>query len=403
MGKKQRPKSQASPTIVHKTLVVEDKGHSPVGASSRYRWRACPGSVNLCRNLPPGRESEAAREGTEAHEVAAIRLKTGVWPKACTKEMQDHLQVYIDAVEKVLATLEVSHADENLYLVEHGFSLTQLHPDAWGTADAVIYDAFSHTLYVYDLKYGQGIFVDAIDNEQLQYYAVGAFLSLDLPISGVVLKIVQPRFENGDGGIREQRFTSEKLLEYAHEIETEIKATDNPEAPLRSGDHCRFCTAAGICPQLHKESQLVTKNIFAPSLPYDPEKLAATLEKLPMLEAFIKQVREFAYNEALSGRIPPNHKLVAKRPTRSFKDGRLVEQFLIANLASSSVRECYTSPDLKSPAQIEKILPKNLHLNLAEFIEAKSSGNKLVHVSENGEPIQLNDAKTIFGDISDGT
>lgn len=374
-----------------------DRGHSPVGASSRYRWRNCPGSVNLCKKLPPATASSYAEEGTKAHEVAAYYLENQRWPDHADSEMIEHLSVYTDAVLETWASVD-QKTKGNLILIEHGFDLSQLHKDAWGTADCVIYDAKLKTLYVWDLKYGSGILVDAEDNEQLIYYAVGAFLSLDLPCERVILKIAQPRIEHAEGFIRSHSFNAEKLLEAAWEIEQEIKLTDDPNAPLVAGSWCRFCPALGTpCPEAAKNSMTVAKKIFSPTSDYDPKVLADTLDKLPMLDAFVSQVREFAYGEALKGRVPPGYKLVNKRATRKWIPDAKVGKFLSKVLKSDKLKSCYTEPSLKSPAQIEKILPKAQHEKLSEFVVAESSGQKLVHISEPGEPILL-DAKSVFGE-----
>lgn len=382
--------------------MTKDRGHSPVGASSRYRWRNCAGSVNLCKRLPPAPESSYAMEGTKAHELAAYYLENQRWPKDSPPDMIEHLSVYTDDVLETWASVDQSIKGNRL-LIEHGFDLSQLHKDAWGTADCVIYDAKTKTLYVYDLKYGSGILVEADDNEQLIYYAVGAFLSLDLAVEDVVLRIAQPRIEHESGYIREHKFKADRLLSEATAIEEEIKRTDDPDAPLKAGSWCRFCPALGTpCPEAAKNAMSVAKKIFAPSVSYDPKVLADTLDKLPMIEAFASQVREFAYGEALKGRVPPNYKLVKKRATRKWKaEGQGVGKFLSKVLRDSKeIAACYTTPELKSPAQIEKIVPKNSKEQLAKFVEAVSSGEKLVHISEPGEPILL-DAKSVFGEPAD--
>lgn len=378
----------------------EDTGHSPVGASSRYRWSHCPGSVRECKKIPPAVSSKYAEEGTLAHTHAAFFLENGRWQGNCDNEMIEQLSVYTNQVIADRNSLDRT-VHGNLILIEHGFALDMLHPDAWGTADAVIYDAKRKILYVHDLKYGAGIGVEVEEegepNEQLVYYAVGAFLSLNLPAEKVVLRIAQPRCPHPDGLIRSMTFDALELLDHAATIEAEIKATDDPNAPLVAGDHCRFCPAAGVCPQLYKKAMVTTKAIFASTSTYEPDQLALTLDKLPMLEAFVKQVREFAYGEAMKGRLPPGYKLVAKRPTRKWKEERGIGKFLSKNLETPMLKSCYTEPELKSPAQIEKILPKDKHESLKEFIKSESSGYKLVHESENGEPILL-DAKTVFGE-----
>ncbi len=386
-------------------MEIEDKGHSPVGASGRYRFKACPGSVNLIKTVPKAASSSYADEGTRAHEVAAHYLEHGVWPLGVPDEMKEHLKVYIEAVFEDQAAFD-EKAEGNLFLVEHGFDLKMLHPEAWGTADCVLYNAKTSTLYVYDLKYGAGITVevsdDGIPNEQLVYYAVGAFLSLNLPCKKVILKIAQPRCPHADGLVRSFEFDSLDLLGHASDIEAEIKLTDRPDAPLNPGTHCKFCPAAGVCSALQSKSLVVAQQIFSDLESYDPQALSDTLNKLPMVEAFVSQVREFAYAEAMKGRVPPGFKLVAKRATRKWHDPQGVDKFLSTVLNRSLIHTCYTEPELKTPAQIEKILPKAERINLKDFCTAESSGFKLAHLSEKGEPVFL-DAKTIFNDVTDET
>lgn len=373
--------------------------HSPIGASSYKRWKNCPGSVRLSHGLESV-ESSYAKEGTEAHELAAKILLNKRIGKIPNPEMYQAVSVYTDAVAKDVMELNPK-LKANLYLVEHGFSLESIHPNAYGTADCVIYDAEKKILIVWDYKHGAGVGVDVESNEQLMYYALGALLSTNVIANEIHLKIAQPRFDV-ENQIKVHKFDAMEILDFAADLEADAKRTDDPDAPLNpSPEYCRWCPAAAICPALATKALAVAQTAFAPTQTYDPVKLSETLDRLPLLEAFIGQVREFAYGEAMHGRLPPNYKLVQKRATRKWKEDSGIGKYLSKVLTKSEdIAACYTPPQeaqIKSPAQVEKVLPKKAHAGLQEYVTAESSGYKLVHSNEPGEPILL-DAKSIFED-----
>ena len=375
--------------------------HSKIGASSMYRWANCPASVKLSEHMPSS-ESSYALEGTRAHELASYYLLNDKWPNDLhmqdNAEMIEAVQVYVDSVYQDRRALDSTY-NGNLFLVEHGFSLKEIDPEAYGTADCVIYDAKKKHLIVYDFKYGAGISVEVTNNEQLMYYALGAILSLpQIRVSKVILKIVQPRCPHPEGMIREWAFSSIETLDFYAEVELAIKKTKDPNAPINPGKWCRFCPAAPVCPKLTENALTFAKEIFTP-VPdkYDPKKLSEMLDKLEVIEDHAKKVREFAYAEAIRGRCPPGYKLVEKRATRKWRPELLIEQIL-EKMGVDSL-EMYETPKLKSPAQIEKLIKKEDKEKLKEIVVAESSGFKLVHEAEPGEPIKLG-AKDLFTEVT---
>jgi hypothetical protein len=75
---------------------------------------------------------------------------------------------------------------------------------------------------------------------------------------------------------------------------------------------------------------------------------------------------------------------VEKRATRKWKDAREVSKLLGHN------GECFTEPELKSPAQVEKVLgKKNFAIALAEHVDKQSSGYTLVSESDPRPPAQV--------------
>jgi len=346
-------------------METEKNKHSKIGASSMYRWSACPGSVRMSEGIESPKSSYAD-EGTRAHELAADWL--------CDKpvdiedgEMYQAVKTYVEVVLK--------DANNNEWGVEQKFDLSSIHPGLYGTADAFVYDSDNKLLKVYDFKYGQGILVEVENNSQLMYYGLGAMLFSDFICEQVELVIVQPRATHMDGPVRRWRFDAFDLLEFAADLKQFAEKTEDPNAPIIAGDHCRFCPAAGICPELSKKALDVAQTEFSPVLSYDPAKLSETLNKLEMLEGYAKSVRAFAYSEAEHGRCPPGWKLVEKRATRKWRDeDEVVEAFTDKyNLWDSK---------LKSPAQIEKIIPKELRGLVDELSISISSGLTLVPDSD---------------------
>ncbi len=288
---------------------------------------------------------------------------------------------------KIYTDMVLNDAEGRDILVEHKFDLSSIHPGLFGTADAVVYFSDQKLLRVYDLKYGKGIIVDAENNVQAMYYALGALLSLELPCDHIEVIISQPRVE---GSEKRWKFDAIDIVEFASELKENAKKTEDPNAPLSPGNHCRFCPAAGICPALRAQSLAVAQTEFSPALSYDPNALSETLSKLDMLEAYAKSVREFAYRECEHGRKIPGWKLVEKRATRKWRDEAVADSVLERSLLHDERYET----KLKSPAQIEKI-NKNLKKVVEQLTVAVSSGLTLVPDSEK-RPSKLTTAQNDF-------
>lgn len=366
--------------------------HSKIGASSMHRWAECPGSVRLSEGLE-SKQSKYAEEGTKAHELASRLLLNEPITEHTDDEMWDAVRVYVDYVESLKAEFP-----DHLLLVEHGFDLEKVHPGLFGTADCVFYARATKQLFVVDYKHGAGIPVEVLEegkpNPQLLYYGLGAMMTLeDLEVGEVNLVIVQPRCNHVDGPVRSHAFDAFEMLGFTMDLIDFAKATEAPDAPLKSGDHCRFCPADGICPLLKEKALEVAKLEFGPQLSYDPEKLSDTLDMLDRVEAWAKSVREFAYAEANHGRIPPRYKLVAKRATRKWRDedAAIDELILGAGLERADILET----KLRSPAQIEKLLKKDQKPLLESLVFAVSSGASLVPETDPRAPLKL-DAKSEF-------
>jgi hypothetical protein len=393
---------------------VAEKAHAELGASVAARWMACPGSIRLSREVPVPPSTVHAEEGTRAHALAELSLRRGVDPSTfigveleggeVTEDMADHVRVYVDHC-RALGRFAVESGGS--YWIERRFTLADLGPPGpmFGTADFVAYEADHRELYVVDLKFGQGVVVEAKGNKQLRYYALGALLSLPkgLPVDRVIIAIVQPRAAHAEGMIRSETLTVDELLGFAGELMAAARETLRPDAPLAAGPHCRFCPASGVCPEQQRavlaaaqaEFEVVADaetHLLPQPATMPPAQLSEVLDKLHVLEDWAKAVRAQAYAMLERGEAVPGFKLVEKRATRSWASEADAAQQLQARGFGDD--EIYKPRELKSPAQVEALFPgrgkkKAFGEAVGGLVVKQSSGLKMVPESDPAPAVSL--------------
>jgi hypothetical protein len=375
------------------------------GTAAHALAEMCLTSVRLSAAAPLSEGSSTniyAQEGTAAHALAEMCLTSvrlteeqrepsdfigmslnGV---EVTEEMAAYVKVFVDHCRQII---KGCWHDE--WWVERQFTLAALNPPdpMFGTADFVAYDRFLHTLHVVDLKYGQGVVVEVEGNKQLRYYGLGAILSLDqsYPISKVVLTIVQPRVSHPDGTVRSEELAYMDILEFSGELLDAARETQNPNAELNPGSHCRFCPASGICPAqrtraleiAQTEFEVIEVEEFVPPAPsmIPDDQFFSMLGKLHVLDEWMRAMRARAMEKLERGEDVPGFKLVQRRANRKWTDEVAVEEILTSQ--GVPVEE-FTERSLKSPAKIEKAVggKKKFEALLGGVVEKKSSGYTMV-------------------------
>lgn len=382
--------------------------HSRIGASGAYRWMVCTGSPAMIDKAPPQPQSVWAAEGTGAHKIGELCLKTGNNAARyigtdfdgveCTEEMAEAVQVYIDTVRADVAKYPGSE-----FLVEQAFDLGQILLGLFGTNDAVLYQPLGK-LIVYDYKHGAGNAVEVVENKQLLYYALGAILNL-LNGSGdfdsVELVIVQPRAMHRDGHVRRWTVDVPYIMEFAKELEKKARETMEPNAPLVAGDHCKWCPAKAFCPAL---SQLVIDTAAmdfpepvppAPRFPdpalLSPEQIKKALDLSEVINDWIRSVEAYAEESARRGVAIPGYKLVKKRANRKWiNEGNVIDAL------TEYGDQIFEPKSLLSPAKVEKIVGKKNLLLIETLCETPDSGLCLVSEVDKREaeaPPMLTDFK----------
>lgn len=350
--------------------------HSKIGASSMSRWSVCPASVRLSEGMP-NTSSAYAQEGTRAHELAEAILNGKGGVPIEDMEMYEAVGVYVDYIKDLQKGCST-------YGIEEKFDLSSLYPGLFGTCDAWVYHSSTATLHIIDYKHGQGIAVEVEGNKQLRYYALGALLKLNLPVSQVEMTIVQPRAFHPDGPIRSWKIPVSDLLDFTADlVEAAERTKDVNEVPV-PGDHCRFCPAAPTCSGLHETAIETAKMEFSPSLSYNVEELSSVLGKIDAIKAWASAVEKFAYEEANKGIEIPGYKLVPKRATRKWIEAEKLEDTLLLELGLDYLD--LFEPKMKSPAQVEKILDKEGKKLLESYVSKVSTGTTLAPITDKRKP-----------------
>lgn len=242
-----------------------ESDHSTFGGSSASRWGNCPGSLILSRQIvtaPSG--SEWADEGTEAHAVAERILSGWSPPPHIDSEMVRHGRDYADGIAVYKELYSALYVDVERKVISSRYK------DVGGTIDALLAAHRSRTIVVADYKYGAGVPVSPVNNEQLKFYAALALETMQEGLPhiwdyDVVLSIYQPRGQ--DPGWKDWSITGAELYDYLEYTYDRVEAVKQGDATLSAGDHCRWCEAKPVCPAYYAE-------YVEPFLPMTPvEKL----------------------------------------------------------------------------------------------------------------------------------
>lgn len=346
-----------------------------VGGSTAKRVIACPASVKLCQQMPPQLESEHAARGTLLHNVMAELLEFDKKPEqmlGTTYKNQTLTQELID--EKVIPALEaLSQIDpENRmeYMVETRVGFGDFLPGVFGSTDLL--GRIGSRAIVLDWKFGDGVLVDADDNPQLLFYAAAAMRTEAAKwvfegADEIELIIVQPP------AIRRWVTDKARVANFELTLLRAVTQALRPDPVMQTGDHCRWCTAKPICPQMTGEVDRALK-MQLDALP--AEQISIMLGQADRLEDFIKDLRSLAFTMLEKGQKVPGYKLVAKRGTRQWSDSEQAAQWL------NDYGVYPFKQDVISPAQAEKALKKR-KIELPEtLITSVSSGSTLVPESD---------------------
>lgn len=308
------------------------KKHAKLSASGSSKWLNCAGSIEAESKIP-NKQSVYAEEGTLAHELADICLKKGIEAKKyigydvlyapeksaiITEEMAKFVQEYIDYV--------LAHETKNSQLyTEDRVDFSNIVPDGFGTMDAAILDYNTGICHIFDLKYGQGVPVNAVENTQAQLYALGFYNELHCldVIKSFKIHIVQPRIFNYSSW----EITLDDLVKFGEYASKKAHEALTPNAPRTPGEkQCKWCNAKATCPALKKHTEDIILSSFEDyheDRKFDPlndKQLKLILDNKNLIEDFLKSVEQHIYDRVSNGEKFEGYKLVEGRSNRKWVD-----------------------------------------------------------------------------------
>ena len=168
-----------------------------------------------------------------------------------------------------------------------------------------------------DLKYGAGIEVSADHNPQMMLYALGALEIFDgiYDIDTVRMTIYQPRKSN----ISIFETSKDELLQWAEtELTQKAQLAYEGQGNFSCGEWCRFCKAKAECRERAEANLALARYEFQSPVLLDDEEIADILGKVDALTAWASDVKEYALQQAVSGKEWTGWKLVEGRSNRKY-------------------------------------------------------------------------------------
>ena len=359
--------------------------HAKLSPSKRTQWKLCPGSVREQLKYPDTGSGPAAVDGTHAHSLLDICIKAGLADPftyvgqtftdhegefTVDQERAGRVKQAIEYVKTRVAVMgDVRILAESRVEPEHLLGRN----DMGGTVDIQLIG--SDLIELIDYKDGMGI-VDAVDNDQLEQYAMGVLagyklpVNVEYPVKRIRMTIIQPKMSlKGLPPITSHEVTVAEMLAKIPQMVVEAAATDAPDAPLVPGDkQCKFCRAKGSCSALVGQTMKEVGIMFQPVVQVmdvaqqaankDPNsmtdaEIARIVEAAPLVRQMIEATEEEALRRMKAGAVIPGLKLVNGRGSRnwSLPEDQIADKLIKMGVPKGAVYET----KLVSPAKAEKL------------------------------------------------
>ena len=301
---------------------MSPKAHAVLSASSSDRWLHCPPSARLCEAYED-KGSDYAAEGTDAHTLCEFRLKQalGIPVEApienlswYNEEMEDCAAGYTAYVLEQVAIAKQTCADP-VILIEQRVDFSRWVTDGFGTADCIV--IADGVLKICDYKHGRGVEVSATENPQMMCYALGALELFDAiyDIDSVSMTIFQPRREN----VSTYDLSKEELYKWADEVlKPAADLAFAGDGNFLCGEWCGFCKAKHDCrARAEANMELARYEFKLPPLLTD-EEIEDVLARVDDLVSWASDIKEYALQQAISGKAWSGWKLVEGRSNRKY-------------------------------------------------------------------------------------
>lgn len=374
--------------------------HAVLSASASHRWLHCLPSARLeleFENIG----SEAAKEGTAAHELCEHKLKRALHMRSKrpvsdydSDEMEDCTDAYTDYVMEQVEIARQSCKDP-IVLIEQHLDFSCYVPDGFGTGDCIIIS--DDRLHIIDFKYGMGVLVEAEENPQMKLYALGALQIYDAlyDINEVSMTIFQPRREN----VSTWTIPVTELKEWAEEeLRPKAEMAFEGQGEYVPGEWCTFCRAAVRCRARAEEKLKLAQTEFRmPPLLTDTE-IEEILSVLPDLTKWANEITAYATDAAVNhGKEWQGFKVVEGRSVRKYRDEKKV-----AEAAKAAGYKDIWRKSLITLTDMEKLMGKDTFREILGDLVFKPPGKPtLVPKSDKRPAINTTNAINEFKEITE--
>lgn len=385
----------------------QTKDHAFLSPSGASRWMECPPSVHLEQQYVHT-SNEAADEGTFAHHVAEHLIKNHF--KIISKQVFDHEMKMIKKHRFFSKELEAhcydfmnvvvdkyNSLEDATIVIEQTVDLSDYIKEGYGTIDIMIVS--NYDLYIFDLKYGKGVFVDAYKNKQLMIYALGALKNIELlyHTQNVKINIFQPRLNN----FSSYDITVGALVHWGMNIlKPAAELAFNGKGDYKAGDHCKFCKAKTGCKTLYDYNMSLAQLAFKDINSLTDADISNVLSKSDLFKSWLSDIEEMALKEATEkNKKWPGFKLVEGRSNRKYTN----EDAIIKTLKKHKYKEdiYMTKPQLVGITALEKNLGKNeMNELIGSYIHKPPGSPTLVPDSDKRSELdKIEQARKVFSNI----
>ena len=369
--------------------------HALLSASGAHRWLNCtPSAVLESGELDSS--SAASEQGTVAHALAEHKLRRALKQRSTRPtsqwiddEMEQLTDNYVTYVLEQVSEAKESCPDPHV-LIEQRLDFSHVVPDGLGTGDCVI--IAEPRLQIIDLKYGQGVLVEAERNPQLMLYALGALHAFgDLyDIEQVAVTIFQPRRSNVDTW---ETTVTDLQAWAATEVKPKAELAAAGQGDFCPGTWCQFCRIAPTCRARAEANLALAKLEFAPPAELTDTETAEVLAQIPQLKSWAADIEAYALSKAVNqGKAWPGFKVVAGRSIRKY-----TSETDVAKAAEAAGFKDIWDRKLISLTAMEKLMGKATFRGvLGEYITKPAGKPALVPDSDKRRALDLHSAATDF-------
>ncbi len=338
--------------------------------SGSKRWMLCPGSAELCKDLPDT-SGPAAKEGTLLHAFCEknVKLRVNELPvnyKSLDEKLAPQAELALDMVYNLCQENKAVIVGIEIWGSVPGLE------EICGTADLVLWSSATKEIFVVDYKFGFREVI-ASNNSQLRIYSLIAIpIMRKEAVEHVTMCIIQPK-------VHETKPSIETVL-----ISELNEWRDVELAPIYKGisdmslssilvpgeEQCQWCKAkVENCSKMDSNVSSVLDNDEV-----GDKDLGERLSLVPLLRGWCKAVEAEAMSQLEDGQEVTDHKLIRKRANRAWVDPVKTDKWLAAR--KIKLQDRTTSKIIGIPAAEKMVKTLGLSKKLNNAFE------RLIHKPE---------------------